>query len=495
MSRDDTEQLTATLNQKAMVSLESNNFNTALSFLHQANYILKNKKLTDSVVQLKCTTLNNLGCVYKRLEKPRKALLFLNEALHLSSRFSPSIDTSSIHLNISSIKSLQSLHEEALFHALSSLKLCSTNFTSLKITPLLSSYYQAACEFQFLHKLKQAKKYFSQGFELALKHLGRSHQITLKFFKSVHDKNLRGYDQKVAKKTVLKPIVEKVKRTENKSTEPRVDLAKRVKVQSYSSSPVGRTVFKSNTVGGQGLIPSKLQNQITYIGNTLNVMKKRIDLYSGKITKEDGRRPATPSSMSSKQEVKNYRVKAGLIVQKTVRMWKDKKKYLDIRRKVKKIQIAYRKWRDYKHLKGLEQSITNVSQQFNKEILKNYWENHRIEKVNNGNQTDFRTFQVFSMKIEPAYKSLNFFTTLIRLQRSIKRFLYKKKIDRAAKTIQKFFRMYRVRKRYCDVVRVETRFQRGLKQKAKSMKEVNFKRLLDLTIKSKKHWNKVLDIN
>lgn len=494
MLKDDTEQLTASLNQKAMISLESNNFNIALSILHQANYILKNKKITDSIVQLKCTTLNNLGCVYKRLEKPKKALFYLKEALTLAQRFSPTIDTSSIHLNISAIKSMQSLHEEALFHALTSLKLSTNNFSSGKITALLSSYYQVGCEFQFLHRVQEAKKYFSQGFELAHKHLGKSHQITLKFFKSVHDKSLRVYDLPKFKRTVLKPIPEKVKRNESNLTEQREKLKKRVKVQSYSSSPVQKNMLKSKTVSSSSILPDKVQNHITYIGNTLDAMQKRIEFYSDKIHKLDPRRSATPSSISSKNRKGSTRIKAGLMIQKTLRMWKDRKKYLDILKKVKKIQKKFREWRCLKYFHRSKNKLIHFSQQFNKEILEKYWENCRVEKVNACMQTEFETFLVIQQEIAPTYTPLNFFKTLIKLQRSVKRYLSKKKSIRAALLIQKFFRMYRVRKQYWDKLEFVTGFQRQAK-KAMTMKEVSFNKLSDVTIKSKKRWTRVLEIS
>ena len=165
MQNDDTEELTSSLNSRAMLFLEFKSFNTALSLLHQANYILKNKKQTEVVTQLKITTLNNLGCVYNQLENPKKALFYLYEALSLGS--SSSIDTSSVHLNISFIKSAQSAHEEALFHAMASLKLCRLTFSDSNVLALLSSYYQTGSEYSHLHKVKEAKKYFKQGFELS----------------------------------------------------------------------------------------------------------------------------------------------------------------------------------------------------------------------------------------------------------------------------------------------------------------------------------------
>lgn len=494
MLKDDTEQLSASLNQKAMVSLESNNFNIALSLLHQANYLLKNKKITDSIVQLKCTTLNNLGCVYKRLEKPKKALFYLKEALSLAHRFSSTIDTSSIHLNISAIKSMQSLHEEALFHALTSLKLCNNNFSSGKVTALLSSYYQVGCEYQFLHRVQEAKKYFSQGFELAHKHLGKSHLITLKFFKAVHDKSLREYDVYKFKRTVLKPIPEKVRRNESNFNEKKDVVRRRDKVQSYTPSPVQKNGLKSKTVSSSSILPDKVQNHITYIGNTLDTMQKRIEFYSNKIPKLDPRRSATPSSISSKNRKGPNRAKAGLIIQKTLRMWKDRKKYLDILKKVKKIQKKFREWRCLNYFLKSNKKVLHFSQQFNKDILNKHWETHKVAKENADIQTEFEIFLVFQQKIAPSHAPLNFFKTLIRLQRSVKRYLNKKRRMRAALMIQKFFRMYQVRKMYWDQLKFETRFQRSAR-KAMTMKEVSFNKISDVTIKSKKRWTRVLEIN
>jgi hypothetical protein len=495
MQKDETEQLTSSLNNRAMLFLELNNFNTALSLLHQANYILKNKKQTEQIAQLKCTTLNNLGCVYKRLEKPKKALFFLNEALLLASRFSPSIDASSVHLNISSIKSSQSAHEEALFHALCSLKQCSSNFSDLKISALLSSYYQSGCEYQFLHKGKEAKRYFQQGFDLAHKHLGKSHQVTLKFFKSLHDKSLR--DTPAIKKVVLKPIIERVAkvakveklekpfkgRTQVRSTEPRNQF--KISHSSTNQSPSVRKINKSGTSSSERLFNDRVHNQITFIGNALGTMQKKIEKYSDKFKIEEENRFHTSSSRSTRKNFMS-RLRAALIVQKTLKMWKDRKKFLEFKKNIVFIQRKYRNWkRNQKILKKKgNREVCNFSQQF-------YFRNPIFSMKSCECQTEFQSLTQTSEFFYPQVKKLNFFRSLIFLQREVKKFLIRKKRNRAALVIQKYCRRYLVRKKFFGIVKVLKPF---LRKKRKALTMMEKPGHGEITFKSTKRWSRVRNI-
>ena len=526
MQKDDTEELTGSLNTRAMLFLELNNFNTALSLLHQANYLLKNKKQTELIAQLKVTTLNNLGCVYKRLEKPKKALFYLNEALSLGSRYSTSIDTSSVHLNISSIKSSQSAHEEALFHALSSLKLCSLNFSDLKISALLSSYYQTGSEYSFLHKSKEAKKYFKLGFELAHKHLGKSHQMTLKFFKSLHDKSLN--DIPAIKKAILRPIIERVGKSQKndqrenlerinrpalvgrsvkekngfgdtldrletfghirakvKSTEPRNEYKIHHHTKTSVVTPIQKLLNRSSNISTNDLIPNRVKNQITYIGNALGIMQKKIDKYSESFQFDQFNEKFKTFSSKSSSAVKRNRVKAGLIVQKTLKMWKDRKKFIDLRGKVIKIQRAYRKMVKVREIKSkslVKIKASNFSQQFSFKFNKTSGKNIEC-------QTELDDFCDYLEIFATKKKRLDFWKSLVSLQRAIRKFLNHKKRVKAALLIQKYFRGFIVRKKFFELIKV-IKPSKKIKTKALTMIERRNEERGEIIFKSTKRWTK-----
>lgn len=497
MQKDDPEALTSSLNSRAMLFLELNSFNTALSLLHQAIYILKSKKQTEAIAQLKVTTLNNLGCVYKQLEKPKKALYYLNEALSLSSRYASSIDTSSVHLNISSIKSAQSAHEEALFHAMTSLKLCTLTYSDSEILPLLSSYYQTGSEYSYLHQVKEAKKYFKQGFELAHRYLGKSHQMTLKFFKALHDKNL--FDIPDIKKSLLKPIIERLGKIEKfqkqeknenfanngkfdrvslvgqsrerrfefgdrldrlekfgngrpkvKSTEPRSEYKIYHQTHSSNPTPIRKVMNKSSNASTKELIPNGVQNQINYIGNALGTIKKKIEKFSDSFQLDQVNENLNNLNSMKSKSVKKNRVKAGIIVQKTLRMWKDRKKFVGLKENVIKIQRAYRKFSKIKELKRryLRMSTKCIfSQQFP-------YQNLKAQIKNADCQMELDTFCENFGILALQSKRLNFWKSLISLQKAIKRFLNQKKMVRAAVFIQKYFRRFIVRKKFFGLIKV-----------------------------------------
>ena len=337
MSLKETESITANFNQKAMESLEGNNFNSALSYLHQADYLLKNKQLTESIIKLKCITLNNLGCVYKRLERHKRALFYLHEALTLGTKFSTTADLACIHLNISAINTLLSYHEEALFHALSGLKLSQKSFVqqSESINTLLSGYYQCGLEYQFLHKTKLALKYFKYGYELACSHLGKNHITTHKFFKALHDKNLKdikGLKNDSIKFKILQPLdirknIHKSHRSEVQSTEPFKANKIFKNNQSYSNSPLNnKGVKSSNNLSHLSnskksiLNYSPIAQNITSIGNTLTGIKKRLENHKTDAEGFKILKNFTEISFSTPRNSAEKRGNAAVMIQKNLKM-------------------------------------------------------------------------------------------------------------------------------------------------------------------------------
>ena len=472
MSVEETEEIAANFNQKAMSCLESNNFNNALSLLHQASYLLKNKKLTEAVIRLKCITLNNLGCVYKRLERPKKALQFLNEALSLGYKFSTEVDMAGIHLNICAIKSLLSAHEEALFHALKGLKIAQQVFTidSKNIHTVLSGYFQSAHEYVFLHKNKEAAKYFTHGYDLACTHLGRSHFTTSKFYKAMHDKGLKDFTKISLKqhnsKVLLKPIesnkiVHSGHRSEVKSTEPLKKYKIHRQHQSVSISPLQKLSDKAKSIiiasEKPRESPSPLAHNIKYIGNALNIMQRRLDLYSKK-TKGLGKiQSDSESSYSTPRAVGLKRYHAAIIIQKNLRMWKCRKKYRYTRNCIKKIQRAVREFRYYKYLAREKNKFGCFSQQFNKNILEEHWRDVRSRMISTDVQTslDF-TVREFQYGYFPQSKEGQLYRTIRVIQKYIRRFLAKKKVNtrkRSLIIIQKNIRMHLQLNKYRNYIK------------------------------------------
>lgn len=435
MSIQDTEVITANFNKKAMDYLECNNFNSALSLLHQANFLLKNKQLTEGIVKLRCTTLNNLGCIYKRLEKHKKALQYLHEALTLGTRFNSITDMAGVHLNISVIKSLLSSHEEALFHALKALKIANKHIIrdSAKTTTLLSAYFQCAHEFQQLHKSKDAIRYLQHGYQIASIQLGKNHIITLKFFKALHDKSMKnirvGSDLKKIN-NILQPIKEKrngtaTRRGEVKSTEPRYKVRTHKQARSYVPSPVQiNKLYKSPQLSSNYIQKSpEIKKNMENIENSLQSIQKFLDSYKAKVPFFNKFSRASLSLSITPKSNYNKLENAVIIIQKNVRMWMSRKKFKEILKSTRIIQKKYRDRKIYRRIKeGV--GVNEFNAQFNYDILLKEMKKEKIEK---SVQTYLEIKKEISFSIIPAAKEVKFHNEVIKLQRFIRRYIARKK--------------------------------------------------------------------
>jgi tetratricopeptide (TPR) repeat protein len=168
-------------NQQAMELMNRNNFLESAKLLLKANQILSNLTPTYSVIKLKAVTLNNLGCVYKRGEDNSKALHYLSQALEYEKKLPEEYtNIAGTHLNLCAIKSHLDDHNSALDHALAAVNIIQRNYTGKHefVTTLVAAYHNAGIEYQFLNRKIEANNFFRQGFDLAVKNLGRNHSLT-----------------------------------------------------------------------------------------------------------------------------------------------------------------------------------------------------------------------------------------------------------------------------------------------------------------------------
>ena len=119
-----------------MDNLNSGNFHSSVSYLQRANQILNDRSFPGRDLKLKAMTLNNLGCLYKRMDKYSKALEYLNEALELERQLSNDpMSTAATHLNICAIRSNLGHHEAALAHAQRALSILTYDTCLLYTSP------------------------------------------------------------------------------------------------------------------------------------------------------------------------------------------------------------------------------------------------------------------------------------------------------------------------------------------------------------------------
>ena len=197
------EKLVLDCNRLAIEALKEKNFDTAFEFLAQAQKELKNKGRSEQVLRLKAITFNNFGCFYKRQGYLKKSLEYLLQALNYEKRLDYNTNTAGTYLNISFIFSEMNNHAEALKNTLKAIRTLEANFkdNTESITTLVIAYHNTGIEYNFLGKKNEAKNFYSQGYEIALKFLGIRHELTQTLEKAVKN---------TAKKEKSNPIIEKM---------------------------------------------------------------------------------------------------------------------------------------------------------------------------------------------------------------------------------------------------------------------------------------------
>ncbi len=130
---------------------------------------------------LKVPTYNNMACLYRKLNRPKSALVFLEQALTIEYRHLNSASTDDVfnammikenpadtHLNLCAVLSLIGKHEIAYLHALKALTFLQSeiferkqeNFTDPDLRPLTSrcavlciAYHNLAAELEFMKQV------------------------------------------------------------------------------------------------------------------------------------------------------------------------------------------------------------------------------------------------------------------------------------------------------------------------------------------------------
>ena len=243
-------------NKQAMEYLHKNNYADAIRFLQKASQILTNLTPTYTVIKLKAVTLNNLGCLYKRGNDNAKALQYLTQALEYENRLpEESANMAGTHLNLCAIKSHLNNHDDALNHALKAINIIQRNYSGHKdfTTTLVAAYHNTGVEYQFLNRKIEANNFFRQGYELALRKLGKEHNLTKSLenyvanqrknqLEAVNEKsernrsNLRARDLKLKADSVFKP--ESGMFEEESDTDIKVDMTPWPKSTAKKNWPV-----------------------------------------------------------------------------------------------------------------------------------------------------------------------------------------------------------------------------------------------------------------
>ncbi|OMJ73214.1 hypothetical protein SteCoe_28159 [Stentor coeruleus] len=176
------------LNELGLKHLESNSAHS-IFYLNQALLEARCLKNSPCKQKLLAMTYNSLGCYYKSLSQPDKALEYFQKSAVLGRiKGSDPQTIAYAHLNIAGIISNKNEHEKALRHALKSIHYLKTKeLQSKNATTLISAYELLAGEYLKLDQKTDTKICLETALNLCHKHLGKTHNKTIEL-KSTIDK-------------------------------------------------------------------------------------------------------------------------------------------------------------------------------------------------------------------------------------------------------------------------------------------------------------------
>ena len=153
------------LNKTAMNLLKYKNYSQPYNLLKEAMKSLKLLPNTQEKFKLLGITYNNLGCFYKRLKNPKKALKFLKKASTNENYCQlDSVERAGTLLNMCAIYSELGKHQHALDHSLLALDhLIKSNFTGNLINTLIIAHHNIGVEYEYLNKGKESLDHYKKA--------------------------------------------------------------------------------------------------------------------------------------------------------------------------------------------------------------------------------------------------------------------------------------------------------------------------------------------
>ena len=179
-----------TCNGLATAYLTQDNFQMAMELIKKA------EALSEPYEFLRAVTYNNLACYYRRQNKLRTALKYLEKALQLNTASADAVNRASTHLNLCAVLSQLGRHAVALEQAQSALILLQEQLFSQMVGPMRAggqspgipeladkiavlaiAYHNAGVEQEYLRRFDAALESYTKAAELADAHLGHDHEI------------------------------------------------------------------------------------------------------------------------------------------------------------------------------------------------------------------------------------------------------------------------------------------------------------------------------
>jgi tetratricopeptide (TPR) repeat protein len=154
---------------KAKTSLEEKSYSVSAACLKQAEFLIFNIKISNSV---KSELLLELAAYFQVIGLKKASITALKSILKLTNE---KIMLAKVHLNLGVSMTLQGLYEKSIFHNSKALFLL---YESQEFEGIVSAYYGLALCCQKLGQIPKSIHYSKQGLTVSTKYLGSSHKLT-----------------------------------------------------------------------------------------------------------------------------------------------------------------------------------------------------------------------------------------------------------------------------------------------------------------------------
>lgn len=177
-----------------MIFLQKENFDASLHFLKKAEILCQNS------LTFRALTYNNMALFFRRTNKLKQALSFLQKALDIELQMENPQSLADTHLNMCAVLSQLGKHKEALQHVLLSITLLQDEFLNLgspdknidyekkdednpkgniedRVSVLAIAYHNLGVELEYLKRYQEAIQTYSKAVKFSIENLGEKHQL------------------------------------------------------------------------------------------------------------------------------------------------------------------------------------------------------------------------------------------------------------------------------------------------------------------------------
>lgn len=169
-------------NRKAIHHLNRGDYLTSLEYLNKAKSKMRGSSLS-TCSKLMGITLNNLGCYYKSLNEPEKALAYLGQALEVNkANISDLNNLAATHLNLAVTESQLGNHLSALDNCLKVVHMLRSVHSSnpTLAQTFVSAHFNASIEYSALGRIEESRAILELGSKFSKELLGCTHFLTQK---------------------------------------------------------------------------------------------------------------------------------------------------------------------------------------------------------------------------------------------------------------------------------------------------------------------------